>query len=182
MRPWTIVASSYRIDEPHLRLRVDTVELPGGRIVDNYFVRETHGFAIVAAITPAREIVLVHQYKHGIGRVIVELPAGMIEPGESPLDCAARELAEETGYAGDPPRLLRSLLADPTNSTGTFHVYLVENAVPSVAQSLDETEEIVVETVGLETFAAMVRDGSIAAGWQVAAGYIILDALGDLPC
>lgn len=178
MRPWTIVASSYRIDEPFLRLRVDTVELPGGRIVDGYFVRETHGFAIVAALTPAREIVLVRQYKHGIGRVVVELPAGMIEPGESPLDCAARELAEETGFAGSPPRLLRSLFADPTSSTGTFHVCLVEDAVPSGVQALDETEEILVETVGLDAFAAMVRDGTIASGSQVAAGYIVLDALG----
>lgn len=177
MRPWTIRASQYRIDDPFLRLRVDTVELPNGRIIDTYFVRETRGFAVVAAITPDREIVLVRQYKHGIGRIVVELPAGMIEPGEAPLDCAVRELAEETGYTGTRPRVLRSLFADPTSSNGSFHVCMVEDARISVAPALDDTEEIVVETVSIATFARMVRDGTIASGSQVAAGYVVLDAL-----
>jgi ADP-ribose pyrophosphatase len=180
LRPWTIVSSVYRIDEPFLRLRSDTVELPGGKRIDGYFVRETRGFAIVGAITPAREIVLVRQYKHGVGRVVVELPAGMIDPGEAPLDCAVRELAEETGYAGDAPRIVRSLFADPTSSNGSFHICLVENAVPKFAQSLDDTEDIVVETAGLDAFARMLRDGTLASGPQVAAGYIVLDALGRL--
>ena len=153
------------------------MELPNGRIIDNYFVRETRGFAVVAAITPERDIVLVRQYKHGIGRIVVELPAGMIESDEAPLDCAVRELAEETGYTGTRPQVLRTLFADPTSSNGTFHVCLVEDARITVAPALDETEEIVVETVSVDAFARMLRDGTIASGSQVAAGYVVLDAL-----
>jgi len=178
LRPWTIVASSYRIDEPFLRLRVDTVELADGTIIDEYFVRETRGFAIVAAVTPRREIVLVRQYKHGIGRAVLELPAGIIDAGETAADCAVRELAEETGYAGDPPRLLRRLLADATSSNGTFSIFLVENAERRFAQSLDVTEKIVVETVKLDAFAALLRDDAFSSGSHVAAGYILLDVLG----
>jgi 8-oxo-dGTP pyrophosphatase MutT (NUDIX family) len=177
LRHWTIRTSVYRIDEPFLRVRSDTVELPDGTIIDGYFVRESRGFAVVAALTPAREIVLVRQYKHGIGEVVVELPAGTIDPGETPADCAVRELAEETGYAGDPPRLLRTLFTDPTGSNGRFHVFLVENARPVFAQSLDITESIVVETVPLEAFRSMVRDGTIASGSQLASAYIALDNL-----
>ena len=151
LRPWTIVASTYRVDDRYLRLRVDTVELADGTIVEGYYVRESRGFTIVAALTPAREIVLVRQYKHGVGRVVLELPAGAIDPGESAVDCAVRELAEETGYAGDPPRLLRTLYADPTNSTATFlDLPGRERASCGIAQSLDVTEAIVVETVGLD--------------------------------
>jgi len=175
--PWTIRESTYRIDEPFLRLRSDRVELPDGAIIDGYFVRESRGFAIVAALTPDRHIVLVRQYKHGIARVTLELPAGTLDPGETPEACAIRELAEETGYAGDAPRLLRSLYADPTSSNGSFHVFLIENATHQFEQSLDVTESIVVETATVAEFAAMVRGGEIGSGSQVAAAYIALEAL-----
>lgn len=177
LRPWTIVRSRYVVDDRYLRLRVDTCELPNGSVIEPYYVRETRGFAIVAALTSAREIVIVRQYKHGIGEVITELPAGVIDDGESPAACAARELAEETGFAGDEPRLLRTFLADPSSSNGRFHVFSVANAQPKFAQSLDPTEEIAVATIPLAEYAAMIRDGRIASGSQVAAGYVVLEAL-----
>jgi 8-oxo-dGTP pyrophosphatase MutT (NUDIX family) len=181
LRPWTIVASDYRIDEPYLRLRADRIELADGTIVEQYFVRETRGFTIVAAVTRSREIVLVRQYKHGIGRIILELPAGIIDADESAADCAVRELAEETGYAGDPPRLLRTVAPDPTNSTGTCSIFLIENAELKTSQSLDVTETIVVETVPVDRFAALLRsDADFFSAPHVAAGYILLDELGML--
>ena len=175
LRHWTVRSSSYRVDEPFLRVRSDTVELPDGTIIEDYFVRESRGFAIAAALTPERRIVLVRQYKHGIAQIVLELPAGMIDPGESPDACAIRELAEETGYAGDPPRLLRTMFADPTSSNASFHVFLIENAVPKFAQSLDRTEAIVVETATIEELHAALREGRIASGSQVAAAYVALD-------
>jgi ADP-ribose pyrophosphatase len=175
LRHWTVRSSSYRVDEPFLRVRSDTVELPDGTIIEGYFVRESRGFAVVAALTPDRRVVLVRQYKHGIAQIVLELPAGMIDAGETPAVCAVRELAEETGYAGDPPRLLRSLFADPTSSDASFHVFLIENAVLAFAQSLDTTEAIEVETMSVEELHAAVRDGRIGSGPQVAAAYIALD-------
>ena len=175
LRHWTVRSSSYRFDEPFLRVRSDTVELPDGTIIENYFVRESRGFAIVVALTPERRIVLIRQYKHGVRAIVLEMPAGMIDAGEAPDACVVRELAEETGYAGDPPRLLRSLYADPTSSNASFHVFLIENAVPKFAQSLDPTESIVIETATIDEFSAAVRDGRIASGSQVAAAYIALD-------
>jgi 8-oxo-dGTP pyrophosphatase MutT (NUDIX family) len=177
LKAWTVRESIYRIDEPFLRLRVDRVELPDGTVIDSYFVRETRGFAIVAALTPDRRIVLVRQYKHGIRTVTLELPAGTLDPGETPEACAVRELAEETGYAGEAPVLLRSLYADPTSSNGSFHVFLIRNATEQFAQSLDPTEAIVVETAPVDEFARLLRSGAIASGSQVAAGYIVLEAL-----
>ena len=156
-------------------MRSDTVELPNGTIIESYFVRESRGFTIIAAVTPEREIVLVRQYKHGAAQITLELPAGMIDAGETPAECATRELAEETGYAGEPPRLLRSLLADPTSSNAMFHVFLIEGAVPRFAQSLDTTESIVVETMPIAELHAAARDGRLGSGSQVAAAYIALD-------
>ncbi len=163
------------MNEPFLRVRSDTVELPNGTVIENYFVRESRGFAIVAALTPERRVVLVRQYKHGIAQIVLELPAGMIDPDETPDACAIRELAEETGYTGDPPRLLRSLFADPTSSNASFHVFLIENAVLKFAQSLDATEAIVVETATIDELREAVRDGRIGSGSQLAAAYVALD-------
>ena len=177
LRHWTIRSSRYRFDEPFLRLRSDTVELPNGTVIEGYLVRESRGFAIVAALTPERRIVMVRQYKHGVAQIVLELPAGMIDVDEEPAACAIRELAEETGYAGDPPRLLRSLFADPTSSNASFHIFLIENAVPKFAQSLDTTEAIVVETATLAELRAALNDGRIGSGSQVAATYIVLDHL-----
>src|SRR5579872_3649919 len=105
---WRVTASHYVIDTPHLRLREDTVELPDGTIVERYFVRESRGFVVIFALTPDRRVVLVRQYKHGIGRVVLELPAGAIDPGETPMETARRELSEETGYEADSMEQVRS--------------------------------------------------------------------------
>jgi 8-oxo-dGTP pyrophosphatase MutT (NUDIX family) len=177
LRPWVVRSSTYRIDEPFLRVRSDTVELPSGVVIENYFVRENRGFAIVAALTAERRVVMVRQYKHGVAQVVLELPAGMIDPGETPAECAVRELAEETGYAGDAPVLLRSLFADPTGSDSVFHVFLIENVTAKFAQALDTTEAIVIETMSLEELRAAVRDGGIASGSQVAAVFLLFDHL-----
>jgi 8-oxo-dGTP pyrophosphatase MutT (NUDIX family) len=178
LRPWRVRSSSVRIDEPFLRVRSDTVELPDGTVIEGYFVRESRGFVIVAALTHERRIVLVRQYKHGVAQIVLELPAGMIDAGETPQSCAVRELAEETGYTGDAPRLLRSLFADPSSSNASFHIFLIENAKLKFSQSLDPTEAIEVQTVTIEELRAAVRDGRIASGSQVAAAYVALDHIG----
>lgn len=169
LRPWTTIASEYVIDTPYLRLRSDTVELPNGDRVESYFVRDTPGFCIIFAVTPDRHVVMVRQYKHGIGRITNELPAGGIDRDEEPAACAIRELAEETGYAGDPPRLVRTFAADPTSSNGLAYLFQIDNAEPRFAQSLDPTEAINVFTVTLEEACSMARDGRIDATSQVAA-------------
>src|ERR1700676_614546 len=116
LRAWRILSSAYPIETPFLKLRADRVELPNGEVVEEYYVRESRGFSVAFALTPDDRVVLVRQYKHGIAEVVTELPAGGVDPDETPAACAVRELAEETGYAGRPPVHLRSFITDPTNS------------------------------------------------------------------
>lgn len=177
---WKITSSRYIVRSPHLRLRADSIELPGGLRIEDYYVRESNGFAIIFALTPEENVVLVRQYKHGIGETVLELPAGMVEPGEEPVLCASRELAEETGYVGEPPEPehVASFITDPTASTSRFHLYLVRNARPLLPQQLDCTEHITVETATLAELRRFLREGTIAAGSSVAAAYFMLDRLG----
>ena len=179
---WKITSSDVVIETPHLRLRRDQIELPDGRRVENYYVRESRGFTIVFAITPDRHVVLVRQYKHGLGATVLELPAGAIDPGETPAACARRELAEETGYVADPPELelAGNFAYDPTSSTTHYHVFVGRDARPLVATDFDETEDIEVVLVPLAEMRALVRDGTIYVGAHVASIYYVLDTLGEL--
>jgi 8-oxo-dGTP pyrophosphatase MutT (NUDIX family) len=173
---WKVLSSHYLIQSRHLRLRCDTVELPSGYRITDYYVRESFGFAIIFALTPNKEVVLVRQYKHGIAQSVLELPAGMIEPNESSDACAERELAEETGYTGD-RRYVTSFISDPTGSSGRFHLFHVSNAQATLQQNLDPGEEIAVELTSLPDLRRLLREGVINVGSSVAAIYFMLDYL-----
>ncbi len=174
---WRVTASSYAIDTRFLRLRKDSIELPDGTLIEDYYVRESRGFAIVFAMTPDERVVLVRQYKHGIGRVLLELPAGSIDPGEEALHAATRELAEETGYEASSVEYVRGFVADPTNSNTIAHLFLARGARRTCEQNLDVTEAIDVELASFDELRAMVRDGTIDCMPHVAAIYAVLDLI-----
>ena len=176
LRPWRILSSAYPIETPFLRLRADRVELPSGAVVEEYYVRESRGFSVVFALTPETQVVLVRQYKHGIAEIVTELPAGAIDPDETPEECAVRELSEETGYAGGTVEHVRTFLTDPTNSDSRYHLFIVRDAVPTHEPDPDETEEIDVLLAPMDEVRAMALDGRIAAGNQVAAILVALAA------
>jgi ADP-ribose pyrophosphatase len=177
---WRRRKSTYLVNSEHMRLRSDEVELPNGTIIDSYFIRESNGFVIVFALTPQREVVLVRQYRYGIDDVIVELPAGSIDECEDPLDCAKRELAEETGYAAQRWEPLFSLPAEPVRSNSIAHCFIAYDAVPAQAQNLDPTESIEPFVVSLEELHAMLRRGEFGAISAVGAAYAALDRLAAL--
>jgi 8-oxo-dGTP pyrophosphatase MutT (NUDIX family) len=181
-RGWRVLKSDYVIETPYLRLRRDRIELPSGQTIEDYFVRESRGFSVVFALTPDEHVVLVRQYKHGIGTGVLELPAGAIDEGESAAACARRELAEETGYVGDPPEPehVRTFFTDPTNSDSRLHLFLIRRARPLLEQRLDVTEDIAVELAPLDDLRAVVRDGTIEVSAHVACIYLMLERLGRL--
>jgi len=179
---WKVIRSDYVVETPYLRLRRDHIELPSGEQIEDYFVRESRGFAVIFALTPDERVVLVRQYKHGIGLGVLELPAGSIDEGETPAACARRELAEETGFVGEPaePIHVRSFVTDPTNSDSRLHLFMVRNARAQGAQALDATEDIVVEFATLSALRRYVTDGTIEVSSHIACIYVMLDHLGRL--
>ena len=179
---WRVIESEVVIDTPHLRLRRDRVQLPGGKHVGPYYVRESRGFAVVFAMTPDERVVLVRQYKHGIGKFVLELPAGGIDSGETPVACARRELAEETGYVGERDELesIGTYVFDPTSSTTIYHLYLARNARRLASQAFDDTEVITLELATFDQLRRYVRDGTIDVGIHIASVYTVLDRLGIL--
>jgi 8-oxo-dGTP pyrophosphatase MutT (NUDIX family) len=177
LRPWRILSSEYRITSPFLRLRADRVELPNGLIVEDYFVRESRGFCVVFALTEDDRVVLVRQYKHGIGQIVLELPAGAMDSGETPAACAERELREETGYGAGSLEHVRDFLTDPTNSNSRFHLFVARGVRLVAEPDPDDTEEIEVVLASRDEVRAMALDGRINAGSQVAATLVALAAI-----
>lgn len=174
---WRVRASTYLVDSPHMRLRSDEVELPDGTVVPNYYVRESHGFAAILALTPDENAVLVRQYRYGSDAIHLELPAGMLAEHEDPRDCAMRELLEETGYAVGRCEPVAEFLAEPVRSTSRAYVYLGTDARKVAEPALDATEHLEVELVTLAELRALLAEGRIDAAASIAAAYRALEHL-----
>ena len=100
MEKWKVLSSEYLIRKPWLTARCDRLELPDGRIMPEYYVLEYPDWVNVIAITKDGKFVMERQYRHALRVEEFELPCGVMEKGESPLEAAKRELLEGTGYGG----------------------------------------------------------------------------------
>jgi 8-oxo-dGTP pyrophosphatase MutT (NUDIX family) len=123
----------------------------------------------VIAVTAAREVVLIRQYRPGIDEVCLEIPGGMVDDGEAPLVAAQRELAEETGYTAATWQPLGVVAPNPAIQNNRLHSFLATGARPTQPQRLDGSEVIDVETAPLAEVTAMLRDGRIDHALVVAA-------------
>ena len=178
---WEIIESKYAVDSKYYRLREDTVRLPDGSLEHEYYVREHRGWAVVFCLTEDGHVVLNRQYKHGIGQVVLELPAGAIDDnGESPEEAIVRELEEETGYQAGHLELIRKLIVDPTSSTAYLWVYLATGGRPTGRRRVDPREVIDVVLVTPKELLDKVRNDEVTVMGQIAALYLVFDRLGML--
>lgn len=144
-----------------LRLRRERFRSRLSGKVHDYYVLHLADAVNVVALTPARKLVLVRQFRAGSGHDSLETPGGLVAEGEDPLEAAARELLEETGYAGDPPRLLGSCWSNPSILTSRITTVLITNAEAVATPKPDVEEEVHVELVPAGQVAWMIRDGRI---------------------
>jgi ADP-ribose diphosphatase len=118
----------------------------------------------VIALTADDRIVLVRQFRYGIDAFSLEIPGGVMEAGEEPLQAGLRELAEETGYTGSGARLLGSVRPNPAMQSNRCHFVLVEQAAPTQAHAWDTDEEIAVSALPVAEVLALARSGGITHG------------------
>src|SRR5574339_440912 len=93
VKPWKVLESNYF----RPKFRIDKCELSNGNLL-NATILEFNSWANIFALTPREEVVLIQQYRHGVQEVLWEIPGGVVDDGEDPLEGAQRELLEETGY------------------------------------------------------------------------------------
>ncbi|EGD53767.1 NUDIX domain-containing protein [Gordonia neofelifaecis] len=170
-------SSRLAYDGAILALRVDEVEMPGGRTARREVV-EHHGAVAVVARDDDGRIAMVRQYRHPVGRRLLELPAGLLDggPAEDPLTAAQRELAEEADLAAERWQVLVDLVVSPGFTDEALRVYLAEglSRLPAAEREHEEAD-LVVEWVSLPDAVRMTLAGEIVNA-TAAAGVLAVAA------
>ncbi|WP_161630020.1 NUDIX hydrolase [Desulfogranum mediterraneum] len=118
----------------------------------------------VVAVTPERRLVMIRQFRYGSRRQEIEIPGGMIDPGEDPVSAACRELLEETGYTGREPNIIGKVCPNPALQRNSCYTVLVRDAVKTAEPRFDDMEDIACFLHSHEEVESMVRQGLIDHG------------------
>lgn len=139
--PWQILSSRVIYSaKPWIELSVQQVQLPGGRIIEDYHQIRLPEYCVVYAETTDGKVVATRQYRHGSRAVGLALPAGFVEEGEAPLEAAKRELVEETGFRADGWEMLGSFTPNSNYGCGRAHLFTAKNAVRVAAPDSGDLE------------------------------------------
>ena len=180
-RPWTVRASCSIHRDRWLSVRADDCVTGRGVEVSPYYVLEYRDWVQVVALDSDDHVILVRQYRHGLGAVTLELPAGGMEPGETdPLAAAARELAEETGYVAEHLRLVGSVSPNPATHTNRAHTVLALGARRLREPRPDPAEDILVERMPCRMAVDVALAGGIDSAIHVSALLTAMRAAGKL--
>ncbi len=144
---------------------VDDVEYESG----NRSIREVadhSGGAVIFAVFPDKKVILIKQHRYPIDKFIYELPAGKLNPNENPIDCAKRELEEETGYRANKWKKLTAIYTTPGFCNEQLHIFMAEDLYPAEnGRNLEEGElTMTVEIHPLQKVMEMVENQEIVDG------------------
>jgi len=175
---WQKLSSRYLVKERWATLRVDTCKLQNGTVKDDYYVLEYPDWATAVALTEDNKLIMVRQYRHAGDIISLEVPGGVVEPGEDPEIGVRRELLEETGYSFNSCELISTLYPNPATSTNRMFTYLLKGGVKTQEQDLDEHEILNVEEYSIEEVKQMLLDNKIDQSLHASALFYGLTKLG----
>ena len=162
MDKWIGTESKYAYESPYGSLRLDTCRLPDGRIIKEYNICEYPDWVDIVAINEKNELVMVKQYRHGAGKLFLEVVAGCVEDGEAPEKAIVRELREETGYVClSEPILLGRYYHNPARQNNMLHIYFCDCISKNHEQDLDDIEDIEVIHVPFDNVDELINNGTI---------------------
>ena len=160
-RSWDVIRQTPHADCKVYQVTRDTCRHPDDGRIGDFFVMHCPNWVLVLALTPDNQLVMVRQYRFGNRLLSWEIPGGVMDKDESPLDTAVRELREETGFVGRDPVLLGSCSPNPALQNNRSHVVLIRDCERHAAQDWDEHEELEVTLMDRTTVTAHILDGRI---------------------
>ena len=172
IKPWKILDSKYLYKSNGVALRIDQCEIPNGNVFEPYVI-ETGTWVNIIALTKNREVILEKQYRHGIGKVLLEIPAGIMDEDESPLQAAQRELLEETGYTSEHFIEVGKVYPNPATHNNLTHSFLALDVEKVGQQDLDETEEIEVSLIPFDELVSIAKEGGLPQALHVSALFFV---------
>ena len=158
-----------------VKLRVDTVKLPGGRRTTREIVEHSDAVAVVA-VNADGNVLLVKQFRKPVEKELLEVPAGCIEPGEDPVATVRRELREETGFLPRKIDRIGGFYSAPGFCTEYLHLYLATDLVPNPLYA-EDTDSIKLVPVPLRQVAELIASGTICDAKSIAGLLLFLAKL-----
>jgi len=160
--PWHTESSRTILDlPPWFSVIEDTVRLPSGRVVNDFYRIEAPDYVLISARRDDGYILMERHYKQCLGRVILTSPAGAVDEGETPLEAAQRELLEETGFTADQWTSMGSFVVDGTRGICTAHLFAAENLREVAAPTSNDMEEFELLFMSTDDIRAAVSEGQI---------------------
>lgn len=149
IQKWTVIKEEDVSPSPWFPVLKHTVKLANGNIIDDYYFSPLGDVVQVLPITKNNEVVLVRQYKHGMGEILLELPGGMQQKNRSVIESALNELEEETGIKTTADKLisLGKIANNPTKLKQVTYGFMLFDAEFNAVQKLDATEDIQIITL-----------------------------------
>lgn len=167
---WEVLEREYLHDRPWLTVRRETLRMPDGTLVPEYYVLEYPDWVNIIAITKERQFIMVRQYRPGIGETCLELCAGVREEEDaSPLISAQRELLEETGYGGGEWSEFARVAPNASAMNNYSYCFIAENVEKIGEQSLDISEDLTVHHFSFEELKEQLEKGNIVQATMAAA-------------
>lgn len=177
---WKVLESEYLFNVPWLTVRKDKCELPNGRIMPAFYVNEYPDWVSGFALTKDNKVVMVKQYRHGIGQVCIETPGGVMDAGEDPETAMRRELMEETGYQFQSAEFLGQVCANPSTGNNYLNMFLLTGGEKTGTQSLDETEDLEVALYTIDELKVLLKENKIMQSMHVSCIFYALNRLGQM--
>jgi len=162
-----LVEESLSYQGARYRMFTRRERLPDGRVVDRDVIRHP-GASAILPLLPNDRIILIEQYRPAVGHNLLEIPAGLLEQGEEPIDCARREMREETGFEAGKLTPLLEILPATGFSDERMYIFLAQD-LQFVGQDPDEDEWVKVHSVSSRTARKLLEEGEIVDGKTVAA-------------
>jgi ADP-ribose pyrophosphatase len=171
IKPWKCIrsqpAQSFRV----FSIRTDTAISPRTGMTHDFYIIESRDWINVIPLTADHRVVMVRQYRHGSREITLEIPGGLLDPGDTPEEAAARELLEETGYQAEEYTEIGVSNPNPAIFNNRCYTYTAQHLKKVSDPRLDQAEDIEVVLVPLSEIPGLIRNGEIDHAIVISAFY-----------